>query len=51
LTERPALIIDYHGLITTGTIGFFAMDYDSPAGKRRTINSESVLIQNDGLGR
>lgn len=31
------LMIDYHGPITTGTIGFFAMDYDSPAGKRRTL--------------
>jgi aminopeptidase N len=31
------LTIAYHGLIGKGTIGFFAMDYDSPAGKRRTL--------------
>jgi hypothetical protein len=27
------LSISYHGPITKGTLGFFAMDYDSPAGK------------------
>jgi aminopeptidase N len=31
------LHIAYHGAITQGTVGFFAMDYDSPAGKRRTL--------------
>jgi aminopeptidase N len=31
------LAIAYHGPIATGTLGFFAMDYDSPAGKRRTL--------------
>jgi aminopeptidase N len=31
------LLIRYHGPITKGTLGFFAMDYDSPAGKRRTL--------------
>jgi aminopeptidase N len=31
------LEIAYHGPITKGTIGFFAMDYDAPAGKRRTL--------------
>jgi aminopeptidase N len=31
------LAIDYHGAIGKGTAGFFAMDYDSPAGKRRTL--------------
>ena len=31
------LVIAYHGPITTGTLGLFAMDYDSPAGKRRTL--------------
>jgi aminopeptidase N len=31
------LTIDYHGTIGKATIGFFAMDYDSPAGTRRTI--------------
>ncbi|THD80968.1 MAG: M1 family peptidase [Phenylobacterium sp.] len=31
------LAIAYHGPITTGTLGLFAMDYDSPAGKRRTL--------------
>jgi aminopeptidase N len=31
------LTIDYHGVIRPSTHGFFAMDYDSPAGKRRTI--------------
>jgi aminopeptidase N len=34
---RHTLSIGYHGLITKGTLGFFAMDYDSPAGKRRTL--------------
>ena len=31
------LAISYHGPILQGTFGFFAMDYDSPAGKRRTL--------------
>jgi aminopeptidase N len=31
------LAIDYHGPITKGTLGFFAMDYDSAAGPRRTL--------------
>jgi aminopeptidase N len=31
------LVVDYHGTIGRATVGFFAMDYDSPAGKRRTI--------------
>lgn len=31
------LTISYHGPILRGTFGFFAMDYDSPAGKRRTL--------------
>jgi aminopeptidase N len=35
---RHNLQIAYHGPITSkGTLGFFAMDYDSPAGKRRTL--------------
>src|SRR5580658_11379146 len=34
---RHTLSIAYHGPITTGTIGFFAMDYDTPSGKRRTL--------------
>jgi len=34
---RHTLSITYHGPITTGTIGFFAMDYDTPSGKRRTL--------------
>src|SRR3979490_1512444 len=34
---RHALSIAYHGPITRGTIGFFAMDYDTPSGKRRTL--------------
>jgi aminopeptidase N len=35
---RHSLKIAYHGPITSkGTLGFFAMDYDSPAGKRRTL--------------
>jgi hypothetical protein len=34
---RHALSVAYHGPITTGTIGFFAMDYDTPSGKRRTL--------------
>jgi aminopeptidase N len=31
------LTIRYHGPITRGTLGFFAMDYESAAGKRRTL--------------
>ena len=31
------LKMTYHGRISTGTLGFFAMDYESPAGKRRTL--------------
>jgi aminopeptidase N len=31
------LAIEYHGPILKSTFGFFAMDYDSPAGKRRTL--------------
>jgi aminopeptidase N len=31
------LAIDYHGVIGTATLGFFAMDYNSPAGKKRII--------------
>jgi aminopeptidase N len=34
---RHMLAIDYHGAIGLATQGFFAMDYDTPAGKRRTI--------------
>jgi aminopeptidase N len=34
---RHTLSIAYHGPIATGTTGFFAMDYDSPSGKRRTL--------------
>jgi aminopeptidase N len=34
---RHTLAIDYHGKIVRTTLGFFAMDYDTPAGKRRTI--------------
>ena len=31
------LHIGYHAPITRGTVGFFAMDYDSPGGRRRTL--------------
>jgi aminopeptidase N len=31
------LRIAYHGPITRGTLGFFAMDYESALGKRRTL--------------
>jgi len=31
------LVIAYHGPITTGTLGLFAMDYDTPTGKKRTL--------------
>ncbi len=34
---RHSLAIGYHGAIAKGTLGFFAMDYDSPAGRRRTL--------------
>src|SRR5271170_393964 len=32
-----SLEIEYHGPIARETLGFFAMDYDTPAGKRRTL--------------
>jgi aminopeptidase N len=31
------LTIEYHGAIGKTTLGFFAMDYDTPQGKRRTL--------------
>jgi aminopeptidase N len=31
------ITIDYHSMIGHSTLGFFAMDYNGPAGKRRTI--------------
>jgi Peptidase family M1 domain/Peptidase M1 N-terminal domain/ERAP1-like C-terminal domain len=34
---RHTLSIAYHGPITEGTIGFFAMDYNAASGKRRTL--------------
>ena len=34
---RHVLTIDYHGVIGKSTLGFFAMDYDTAAGKRRTL--------------
>lgn len=34
---RHTLSIEYHGPITRTTIGFFAMDYDSSSGRRRTL--------------
>ena len=34
---RHTLSVAYHGPITKGTIGFFAMDYKAPAGDRRTL--------------
>ena len=34
---RHTLSILYSGPIAKGTLGFFAMDYDSPKGKRRTL--------------
>ena len=34
---RHELTIAYHGVVGKATMGFFAMDYDSPAGKRRTL--------------
>jgi aminopeptidase N len=34
---RHVVTIDYHGTIGMSTLGFFAMDYDGPAGKRRTL--------------
>jgi aminopeptidase N len=36
---RHALHITYHGPISRGTLGLFAMDYDSPAGKQRTLGT------------
>ena len=32
-----SLLIRYHGTIVRSTLGLFAMDYDSAAGKRRTL--------------
>jgi aminopeptidase N len=37
---RHTLRIDYHGVIGVGTGGFFATDYDSPTGKRRSIATD-----------
>jgi aminopeptidase N len=34
---KHTLTIDYHGNIGKSTLGFFAMDYDSPQGQRRTL--------------
>ena len=34
---RHVLTLDYHGVIGKTTLGFFAMDYDTAAGKRRTL--------------
>jgi aminopeptidase N len=34
---RHTLTIDYHGVIAFAPAGLFAMDYDTPAGQRRTI--------------
>jgi aminopeptidase N len=34
---RHTLDIRYHGAIGRGTLGFFAMDYETPSGKRRTL--------------
>jgi aminopeptidase N len=34
---RHTLTIDYHAVIGFAPAGLFAMDYDTPAGKRRTI--------------
>lgn len=34
---RHVLTIDYHGKIARQTLGLFAMDYESPFGKRRTL--------------
>jgi aminopeptidase N len=34
---QHTLVIDYHGVIGHSTIGFFAMDYRSPDGPRRTL--------------
>jgi aminopeptidase N len=31
------LVIYYHGVIGRSNLGFFALDYDNPAGKRRTL--------------
>ena len=34
---QHVLTIDYHGKIGRSTLGFFAMDYKTPAGARRTL--------------
>jgi aminopeptidase N len=34
---RHTLTIDYHGRIGRSTLGFFAMDYSTPSGPRRTL--------------
>lgn len=45
---KHTLTIAYHGPIATGTLGFFAMDYDTPAGRRRTLatNLEPTFARN-----
>jgi aminopeptidase N len=37
---RHRLAIDYSGRIHTSAMGLFAVDYDSPAGKRRMLTSQ-----------
>ncbi len=37
---RHVLTIDYHGEIGKSTLGFFAMDYDTAAGRRRTLGDQ-----------
>ncbi|MGA2136387.1 MAG: M1 family aminopeptidase [Bryobacteraceae bacterium] len=37
---RHTLAIDYHGAIRRAADGFFAMDYDGPAGKSRTLATD-----------
>jgi aminopeptidase N len=37
LPGQHVLTIDYHGKIGRSTLGFFAMDYTTPAGPRRTL--------------
>jgi aminopeptidase N len=36
-TGEHRLVIDYHGKIGNTSLGFFAMDYEGPFGKRRTL--------------
>ncbi len=46
---RHVLAITYHGPILRGTLGFFAMDYGPPAGRRRMLATNFEPASERGL--